>query len=103
VLRKLCPVDLADAVRPDGAVFRSLLAGLTATVIRDDVAGERSYLLQCARSYGQYLVDVLLDAGAEFGIEGPNPGGLFTSRSAGAARRGPRFGRPHQVNSQTYE
>ncbi len=70
VLRKLCPIDQADAVIPDGAVFRSLLAGLTATVIRDDLAGERSYLLQCERSYGQYLVDVLLDAGAEFGIEG---------------------------------
>lgn len=68
VLRKLCPVDLADAVTPDGTVFRSLLAGLTATVIRDDLRGERSYLLECDRSGGQYLVDVLLDAGAEFEI-----------------------------------
>lgn len=68
VLQKLCSVDLADPVTPDGAAFRSLLAGLTATVVRDDVRGERSYLLQCDRSYGQYLVDVLLDAGAEFGI-----------------------------------
>lgn len=67
VLEKLCMVDLAEAVTPDGAVFRSLLAGLTATVIRDDEPGRRSYLLLCDRSYGQYLVDVLVDAGAVLG------------------------------------
>ena len=30
---------------------------------------ERSYLLHCERSVGQYLFDALLDAGAEFGVE----------------------------------
>jgi heterotetrameric sarcosine oxidase gamma subunit len=65
VLEKLCPVDLADPVTPDGAAFRSLVAGVTATVVRDDVEGGRSYLLQCGRSYGQYLRDALLDAGTE--------------------------------------
>lgn len=67
VLAKLCSIDLADAATPDGAAVRTLVAGLTATVIRDD-AGEPSYLLLCDRSFGRYLSDVLLDAGREFGI-----------------------------------
>ena len=29
----------------------------------------RSYLLHCERSYGQYLFDAVLDAGAEFGVD----------------------------------
>ena len=41
-------------------------------MIRDDQESPSgpvpSYLLHCERSYGQYLFDALLDAGAEFGI-----------------------------------
>jgi len=79
MLSKLCPVDLSDKVTPDGAAFRSSVAALVTDVIRDDVndatngssnSGKtRSYLLHCERSSGQYLLDTLLDAGAEFGIE----------------------------------
>lgn len=65
VLASLCAIDLADTTTPDGTAFRSLVAGIIATVIRDDEVGEPAYLLQCDRSYGQYLVDVLTDA--EFG------------------------------------
>ncbi len=38
------------------------------TITRDDVEGERSYVLLVDRSYGQSLYDVLLDAGTEFGL-----------------------------------
>jgi heterotetrameric sarcosine oxidase gamma subunit len=78
-LSKLCPVDLSDKTTPDGAAFRSAIAALVTDVIRDDVSGApngptsngkvRSYLLHCERSSGQYLLDTILDAGAEFGIE----------------------------------
>jgi heterotetrameric sarcosine oxidase gamma subunit len=84
VLARVCAIDLADAVTPDGTAFRSLVAGVAATVVRDDAGpgrltagsagatpaggrdadGERSYLVRCDRSYGQYLVDVLTDAGS---------------------------------------
>lgn len=62
VLARLCAIDLTRT--PDGAAFRSLLAGVVATVVRDDdrAAGQPSYLVQCDRSYGRYLVDVLTDA-----------------------------------------
>jgi heterotetrameric sarcosine oxidase gamma subunit len=71
-LAKLCGIDLADASTPDGTAFRSSVAKLVTDVIRDDQESPSgpvpSYLLHCERSYGQYLFDALLDAGAEFGI-----------------------------------
>jgi sarcosine oxidase gamma subunit len=73
VLAKLCGIDLADARTPNGAAFRSSVAKLVTDVVRDDQQSPAgpvpSYLLHCERSYGQYLFDALLDAGAEFGID----------------------------------
>ncbi len=73
VLAKICAIDLSDAVTPNGAAFRSSVAKVATDIIRDDVrssdATERSYLLHCERSSGQYLFDALLDAGREFGIQ----------------------------------
>jgi heterotetrameric sarcosine oxidase gamma subunit len=70
LLVKVCAVDLADEVTPDGAAFRSSVAKVATDVVRDDrPVGTRSYLLHCERSSGQYLFDAILDAGREFGIE----------------------------------
>ena len=69
LLAKVCGVDLSEEVTPDGAAFRSSVAKLVTDVVRDDRAGQRSYLLHCERSSGQYLFDALIDAGDEFGIE----------------------------------
>jgi heterotetrameric sarcosine oxidase gamma subunit len=69
LLAKVCGVDLSEEVTPDGAAFRSSVAKLVTDVVRDDREGERSYLLHCERSSGQYLFDALIDAGEEFGIE----------------------------------
>ncbi len=67
-LAKVCGIDLSDAVTPDGAALRSSVARLVTDVVRDDTGGVASYLLHCERSSGRYLLDALLDAGAEFGI-----------------------------------
>ena len=69
LLAKVCGIDFSEEVTPDGAAFRSSVAKLVTDVVRDDRAGERSYLLHCERSSGQYLFDALIDAGDEFGIE----------------------------------
>jgi heterotetrameric sarcosine oxidase gamma subunit len=69
VVSKLCGVDLADHVTANLAAFRSLVANVVTDVVRDDVAGVLSYLLHCERASGQYLFDVLVDAGAEYGLE----------------------------------
>jgi heterotetrameric sarcosine oxidase gamma subunit len=72
-LAKVCGIDLADKRTPDGTAFRSWVAKLVTDVVRDDQASASgqvpSYLLHCERSYGQYLFDAILDAGAEFGID----------------------------------
>lgn len=68
MLAKICAIDLSDRVTPDGTAFRSSVAKVAADVVRDDQAGEPSYLLHVERSSGQYFFDALLDAGAEFGI-----------------------------------
>lgn len=74
-LTKVCAIDLSDRVTPDGSAFRSSVAKVATDVVREDLDGLPSYLLHCERSSGQYLFDVLLDAGREFGIE---PDGFST-------------------------
>jgi heterotetrameric sarcosine oxidase gamma subunit len=69
LLAKVCGVDFSEEITPDGAAFRSSVAKLVTDVVRDDRGTERSYLLHCERSSGQYLFDALIDAGDEFGIE----------------------------------
>lgn len=69
VLSKLCGIDFADDVTPNLSAFRSSVAKIVTDVVRDDVDGAPSYLLHCERSSGQYLFDVLVDAGDEFGLE----------------------------------
>jgi sarcosine oxidase subunit alpha len=68
LLAKVCAMDLSDDAAPHGAALRSSVAALVTDLVRDDQGGVSSYLLHCERSSGQYLVDALLDAGAEFGI-----------------------------------
>ena len=67
-LAKLTPVDLTDRRAPHGAALRCAVAGLVTDVVRDDRSRRPSYLLHCERSSGQYLFDVLADAGQEFGL-----------------------------------
>jgi heterotetrameric sarcosine oxidase gamma subunit len=69
LLAKVCSIDFSEEVTPDGAALRSSVAKLVTDIVRDDLEGERSYLLHCERSSGQYLFDALLDAGDEFAIE----------------------------------
>ena len=78
LLAKLCAVDLADDMTPDGAAFRSSVAGVATDVIRDDRDGTPSYLLHCERSSGRYLFGTLVSAGEPpgIGIDGFVPPGI---------------------------
>ncbi|MBA2417052.1 MAG: hypothetical protein H0V64_14435 [Geodermatophilaceae bacterium] len=68
LLSRLCPIDLSDDVTPNGAALRAPVGGLGVALVRDDVDGERSYLLVVDRSYAESLRDMLVDAGHEFGL-----------------------------------
>ena len=65
----MCGIDLSDAVTPDGAAFRTSVAALATDVVRDDLAGVRSYLLHCERSSGLYLFESVLSAGRDLGVQ----------------------------------
>ena len=52
VLSKLCPVDLSTSAAPNGAVIRTLLAGMVVGVVRDDADEVASFLFYCERSSG---------------------------------------------------
>ena len=68
VLEKLCSLDWNDHMTPDGAAASASVAKVTCDIVRNDLDEVRSYLISCDRSYGQYLFEVILDAGQEFGI-----------------------------------
>jgi len=67
-LEKLCSLDWSDHMTPDGAAVSASVARVTCDIVRNDLEGAPSYLISCDRSYGQYLFDVILDAGQEFGV-----------------------------------
>ena len=67
-LEKVCNLDWSDHMTPDGAAVSASVAAVICDIVRKDLAGTRSYLIACDRSFGQYLFDALLDAGQEFGI-----------------------------------
>ena len=69
LLAKICALDLGDQMFPNGAAARTLLAGVTTELVRDDQDGDRSFLIVPSRSFGRYVHEVLLDAGLEFGLD----------------------------------
>ena len=64
VLAAVCSIDTSEAMFPDGAVCGASVARAGCTLVRNDTAGERSYLILSQRSSGRYLFDALRDAGA---------------------------------------
>jgi sarcosine oxidase gamma subunit len=68
LINRVCALDLGDGMFPNGAAARTLFAGVATEIVRDDEQGDPSYLLLPSSSYGTYIRDVILDAGAEFGL-----------------------------------
>lgn len=68
VINRVCGLDLDDGMFPNGAAARTLFAGVATEIVRDDESEVPSYLLLPSRSFSTYLLEVILDAGAEFGI-----------------------------------
>ncbi|MCY3851250.1 MAG: hypothetical protein OXF75_10685 [Acidimicrobiaceae bacterium] len=65
-LEKVCSLDFGDMMFPDGATGSASVAKVSSDLVRDDIAGEPSYLLLADRSFGQYLYDAIHDATTEF-------------------------------------
>jgi len=71
LINRVCALDLGDGMFPDGAAARTLLAGIATEIVRDDEQGSPSYLLLPSSSFGTYVRNVIIDAGAEFGLVSP--------------------------------
>jgi len=70
-LAKVCSIDLADDLTPDGAVFSASVAKVTCDLVRSDSQGIQAYLISCERSFGAYLISAVADAAQEFGLGVP--------------------------------
>lgn len=68
VINRVCALDLSEGMFPSGAAARTLFAGVATEVVRDDVGDRPSFLILPSRSFGRYILEVILDAGAEFGV-----------------------------------
>ena len=64
VLAAVCSIDTSEQMMPDGAVCGVSVARGACTLVRNDVAGEHSYLILSQRSSGRYLFGAVRDAGA---------------------------------------
>lgn len=77
-LRKLTAADLAPDRFPYMACRAATVAGVPAILLRIGFVGETGWEIHYPASYGEYLWDALLEAGAEFGIR---PFGVETQRT----------------------
>lgn len=68
LLNKICGLDFADGVFPNGSSARTLVAGVATEIVRDDQDGDTSFLLLPSRSFGRYMEETIRDAGLEFGL-----------------------------------
>lgn len=68
LVSRFCSLDLGDSMFPDGAAARTLVAGVATEIVRADQEKKHSFLILPSRSFSRYLTEVVLDAGAEFGL-----------------------------------
>ena len=71
-LNKICNLDLANELTPDGAVFSASVGNVGCDLVRDDEGGQTSFLIGCERSFGKFLFIAVADACTEFGLSVPH-------------------------------
>jgi sarcosine oxidase gamma subunit len=70
LINRVCGLDLSEGMFPNRAAARTLFAGVATEIVRDDEGDAPSYLLLPSRSFSHYVLEVILDAGDEFGLTG---------------------------------
>jgi sarcosine oxidase subunit alpha len=68
LLESITELDLSPAGFPDLRCARSKVAEVHGTLLRMDIRGLPSFDLYFGREFGEYLWDVLMEAGAEYGV-----------------------------------
>ena len=77
ILAKICSVDLSEASFPYMACREGKVAEVPAVLLRVGFVGETGWEIHFPAEYGEYLWDVLLDAGKDFNLR---PFGVETQR-----------------------
>lgn len=67
LLSELCVMDLRDTALGSHAVVMTQVAGISATLLRESLAGEQVYRIWCDVSYGPYMWEMLLEIAQELG------------------------------------
>ncbi len=68
LLSKVCGLDFDDSAFPDRRARETSVARVKALVVRSDAGELPAYRVLGGRAPGAYVWDVLMEAGAEFGI-----------------------------------
>ena len=64
---ELCVLDLRDAALPNNALVMTQIAGISATLVRESLAGEQVYRIWCDSTYGAYIWEILIEIAQELG------------------------------------
>ena len=67
MLSELCMLDLRDSALPANAVLMTQIAGISATILRQQLNGEQVYRIWCDSTYGVYMWNILLEVASELG------------------------------------
>ena len=69
LLSRLCGLDFHESQFPDGTAKQGSVAKTAQLIIRRDCAQLPAYAIIGARSFGTYLWQTILEAGADLGLE----------------------------------
>jgi len=67
LLSELCSLDLRATALPANEVVMTQVAGVSAIVLRQTLAGEQVYRIWCDGTYGAYMWEILLNIAVELG------------------------------------
>ena len=67
MLSELCMLDLRDSALPKNGLVMTQIAGISASLLRQNLHGEPVYRIWCDGTYGAYMWDMLLEVATELG------------------------------------
>ncbi len=67
LLSELCSLDLRDSALAADAVVMTQVAGISATLLRQQLDGQQVYRIWCDGTYGPYMWEMLLEVAKELG------------------------------------
>jgi sarcosine oxidase, subunit gamma len=69
LLSEICALDLSESALLDNDVIMTQVAGISATVLRQNINDEIVYRLWCDGTYGVYMKHTLLEIASELNLE----------------------------------